>query len=450
MKRTLYILLILVLLLPLCACGGEGDNKYSYLPPEHPYYYIGLVHYGQPVKGGAYIMANFSDIKGEVTYGTITLMSCIFDEETKSVIPLCMDATCSHEDECFGGYYGIHPRGLCGFYKDSLFMIYSKNSKGTFTKGDVGFEITFYSLDGTETEKIPFTDKLTRLDGTEAVSPCPAPRRIWYGHRLYFTVFDGAEAFIDPNASSYSHWLVSFDFETKEFTTHALFPAANDQTVDFTDMEGSNLSFDEADVGYVLNIDTGELTQFDCASVLDRLVEDGKLPPGGRISRIYPLDGIFTVSVTVEGSDGDYQEYYECSVSGDTVEKVEDIYQHGFGQAQSVVTYMDKTYLSARMSYDRSVLGYRSTDLEHEFSLDPEEYSLSVVSETENGIIFSYLLRNPDGTLEPQQEVKTVDGKTVTEFKPRKLMYVTKADVVDGSIDEPWFYDPETYTFVRQ
>jgi len=102
------------------------------------------------------------------------------------------------------------------------------------------------------------------------------------------------------------------------------------------------------------------------------------------------------------------------------------------------------------MSYDRSVLGYRSTDLEHEFSLDPEEYSLSVVSETENGIIFSYLLRNPDGTLEPQQEVKTVDGKTVTEFKPRKLMYVTKADVVDGSIDEPWFYDPETYTFVRQ
>ncbi|MBQ1955916.1 MAG: hypothetical protein II350_09305, partial [Clostridia bacterium] len=80
---------------------------------------------------------------------------------------------------------------------------------------------------------------------------------------------------------------------------------------------------------------------------------------------------------------------------------------------------------------------------------DKERYYL-IYSETEKGLILEYVNILPDGTREPTYEIRKEGGREVQYTFPKKLAYVTKEDFLDGSVDEPWFYDPETYSFVKQ
>ena len=83
------------------------------------------------------------------------------------------------------------------------------------------------------------------------------------------------------------------------------------------------------------------------------------------------------------------------------------------------------------------------------FLADKERYYL-IYSETENGLILEYVNILPDGTREPTYEKRKEGGREVQYTFPKKLAYVTKEDFIDGSVDEPWFFDCETYSFVLQ
>ena len=83
------------------------------------------------------------------------------------------------------------------------------------------------------------------------------------------------------------------------------------------------------------------------------------------------------------------------------------------------------------------------------FLADKERYYL-IYSETEKGLILEYVNILPDGTREPTYEIRKEGGREVQYTFPKKLAYVTKEDFLDGSVDEPWFYDPETYSFVQR
>ncbi|MBQ1955353.1 MAG: hypothetical protein II350_06395 [Clostridia bacterium] len=75
---------------------------------------------------------------------------------------------------------------------------------------------------------------------------------------------------------------------------------------------------------------------------------------------------------------------------------------------------------------------------------------MSLFSETENGLIFSYKERLEDGSWETDTHIVKENGKDVTYWYPQKYVYVTKEDILDGNIDEPWYYDVETYSFVQR
>jgi len=91
-----------------------------------------------------------------------------------------------------------------------------------------------------------------------------------------------------------------------------------------------------------------------------------------------------------------------------------------------------------------------NTDSAERITVDIPGYAMTLFSETEKGLIFTYHLILPDGTLEPDCYTVKENYRDVTYFYPQKLLYVTKEDILDGTIDEPWFYDPETYSFVLQ
>ena len=82
-----------------------------------------------------------------------------------------------------------------------------------------------------------------------------------------------------------------------------------------------------------------------------------------------------------------------------------------------------------------------------------------VVCEYEIGEVFmpktyhstnTYLDLLEDGTLEPETFTVKENGRDVTYWYPKKYIYVTKEDIIDGQFDEPWYYDAETYSFVRR
>ena len=450
MKRTLYILLILVLLLPLCACGEEGEYRYDHLQPEYPCVVSAHDYASIPVKGGALLTLSDKNLDGKVFTGSYFPLLCLFDETAKVVAPLCMNATCQHSDEtCFAqNFYGNDS----AFFVDDD-MICSIRTEVVSELGKYAGTIPtaiYYSFDGTVVDRVSMNKTLYRTDGSECERLMLSLESVRLGSKIYFDAYDAREEQIVSGDSDISHWVICYDTEKKLFTATEPFSAAERGFIKYTDTDGETIAFDHSGVGYAVELKTGDISEFDCASVLDRLMTEGKVPKGSSISRIFPLDNAFVVTKSYGQGESFYSEYFECSVSGDKVEPVNGIFEYGAKGSGSMFVYKGNVYLYSVISNAPDILGYRTVDKRREFVLDFGEYSLDQLCETENGIIFSYLLRNPDGTLEPQQEVKTVDGKTVTEFKPRKLMYATKADIVDGSSDEPWFYDPETYTFVKK
>ena len=278
-----------------------------------------------------------------------------------------------------------------------------------------------------------------------------------YESKIYFElvtedVGDDDWVMMNPSDIRYLHWYVSYDLEKKEWDLVASLPYPTYiQFLGFGDMQNRRLSLENENEGivYIVDIDTGETAAIDCAEILDGMIVEGKLPKGTRITGIQPLRDYFSCYT---GKDNVY-----CRISTREIVDSEEISRPGKGDLYPAgysdkFTYNGELYvINYDPVLDRDV--WLNVKTGESKPSDIKGTRMSFFSETENGLIFSYLnlIEDENGLrLEPETYVVKEGGREVTYWYPQKYVYVTKEDIMDGNIDEPWYYDAETYSFVRK
>ena len=346
------------------------------------------------------------------------------------------DVTCDHTTlDCFGKLYRIDPYMFTGIYKDDVFRV----ELSFEVKNQL--EVVYFGLDGIIKETVEYIPELTMPNGEtlEERFMLNPSAYLTYGSKLYFYIATealGADEALELGESEveFVHWIVSYDLEEKKWDLVTSIPyLLPDNIINIVDVNDTKFSFSENGIGYTVDYITGETEAFDCAVIIDEMIESGKLPVGSILDDVYPLRDCFGCF-----ADNKYS-HYRIS----TREPLD----------ASEITYITD---SSKFSYDgeqyaldlRQVCTNVNTGVKTEIALDGT--TIIFLCETENGIIFKYLERLEDGNLEPQTYIVEENGKDVVYWYPSKYVYATKADIMDGQIDEPWYYDAETYSFIRQ
>ena len=107
---------------------------------------------------------------------------------------------------------------------------------------------------------------------------------------------------------------------------------------------------------------------------------------------------------------------------------------------------------------ERVAIVYASKDAEgHYYEVSSEIITITLVPPTDH--LAKVYIDTPDGAAITSKTewmegstIKIIDenGKDIMYWYPSKYVYSTKADIMDGRIDEPWYYDAETYSLIRQ
>lgn len=450
LKRILFLLLALLSILPLAACGRGEEYAYDIFLTDFPTVRIPVIDNGMAVKGGAYLEMAINDLEGKEYGGekTRVIMRHLFNEELKSFIPLCTNAICDHSStDCFGTVYeGFCPSLIIGIYKDNIFSIRDAHNKN----GQL--EAVYYGLDGIKHETVSFTPELLGYDGEifDKHFSSTASSYVIYGTQIYLSLFALAtdvNLTIDELTSMnqdefrYSYWVARYDLDKKKWemvSTRPVTIPSNSFIINDATEDKFSFAYEESATAYTFDIETGETEVYDCAVILDELISRNKLPIGTEIFDIYPLRDYFCCYA---GGKTSY-----CRIS--TKELID----------PSELTIETESYSQkfhhngVRYSIDPGFESFElvNTDSAERITVDIPGYAMTLFSETEKGLIFTYHLILPDGTLEPDCYTVKENYRDVTYFYPQKFLYVTKEDILDGTIDEPWFYDPETYSFVLQ
>ncbi len=454
MKRFLSVLFICLTVTLLASCGGES-YKYTLIPPEVPKPSSTYKLTGKVITNGTLAEFSLNDIQGTElkTGSSVSKLRCIVDDEAKTLYPLCFSATCTHTDtNCFANaFYDEVPKECYGIWKDEIFVI------GSFLNGKDNISAVYYSLDGTMTGSVPFDLTLTRPDGKTVEIPYSgrgAPAFI--GSKLYFDVMDLADSAAyrgEDSQEPIPHWIVCYDLENKEFSLVASceLPYTASQPCNIRDISETELALYQDEKLWIISIADGTVRTVDCAEIVDRMVAEKVLPRGSLIASVYPLSDIMVVRHDL--SPGEFTDYY-CRLSTETLVELteEQITVLGNGMSRYGFIYKgDHIILGAR---DEENVHYYNENTNTEICLNRSfggKYMLQPeLIETEKGLIYNYVTVLEDGSLEPEYYDKIENGETVSYKLPRKYVYVLKEDVLDGTVDEPYFYDPETGTFVPQ
>ena len=449
MKRILLILLTLLSLLPLAACGKTEEYTYDYIPPEYPEIRMSLGSLAnKKIKSGAllYIAKHELDGKEKNSEQSDVAMVSIFSEHTKTIAPLCTDPNCTHNNvECFGDLYGHSYTSYSGIYEDSVFIIKETSKQKGHTNVNGLLETVYYGLDGTIKDTVVFTPALFFPDGSPLENTVYMPEIFTViGSKVYIQLSalntgDNEWVLLDQSQLKYFHWVVCYDLDNREWSYIATFPHSTDaQFLNFRDANESMLTLQNNGVGYTVDISTGEVTEYDCAAILDEMIAKGELPTGTMIAGIYPTRDFFDC----------YQRdktYYIRISTKEFIDPSEARYLTVGGTNR--FTYSECLYTTESMA---GQFTFTNCNTNERTDVETPGVIMSFFSETENGIIFSYRDLLEDGSIGPDCYTVKENYRDVTYFYPRKFLYVTKEDILDGTIDEPWFYDPETYSFVLQ
>lgn len=456
MKRFLSIALIMLAIFSLSACQNpENEYKYDYITYDYPKDSISFKLSGKPISGGAIFECyahNLFETGNHNSNNPVTPLRCIFDEASKTVFPLCFNASCSHDDtECFAYYfYGQYPSECYGIYEDQVFVI------GNLTEKPHEVYAYYYSIDGALQEKVIWDMSfLTTPEGDSVVNPSISHSAACIGSKLYFDVNDANDTHTysatpkNPDAKI-THWTISYDLETKEFSyvsTYTL-PYTATGYLHYSDVDGTRLGFSYDGVGYIIDTETGESTATDFTGIIDRLTANGTLPKGvNTFNSIYPLSNIAEIQHSGENSISSFY----CDLKTETlIEPSPSQTAKSYGYTFSSFVYQNDLYVNLDRTEDMTneFFNLSSEEIVYVSLVFGENNSLyNHITETENGLIFSYLKLLEDGSLEPQTVTKIEYGQEVVYRLPDKYVYVTKEDFLDGKIDSPLYYDPETGAF---
>ena len=407
MKRMIALILLFFTLLTFAACGqNEPEHtteassiyKYDMLSDRFVNTYTLITFPFRAFKGGCLVMTTpeiFSGRDAPLEKSGSDWNIYVFDEETKVLYLPCFNASCPHDKiaECFSkklfaGFVG----GYTGVNENSIIRV----EPGV---DDYPLAIEYYSFDGTLEDRFVFDlRQLKNADGTDAIHPRDTMCYSAYGGKIYIDVAGYVVGDQLPDEGGevrqYNKWLVEFDLTTNEFRLIANYLVPDNYSYDseFYLIDGSRLTlcYDNR-VFYTFDLSTGEYE-----------VETEEIPDSSQYARAFAQ---FTC-----GGD-----YYALSSRKE-------------GKLNyRIVTEREETLIvSETFGNGAYVLG-------------------DLFAESENGLIYNYYENGKTS----DDDIYTVNenGRDVVYVKPKRLVYVEKADLADGTVDEPLFYDAELGMF---
>lgn len=451
MKKALKIALLLLTLAMLTSCGKAG-SKYSQFPVEH--YNNSVMNNGNiELTNGALVNVGVNDLYRErfsdndPNFG----LNCIFDEETKTLIPLCFRPECTHEtEECFArNFYLPGYMKSYGIYNDEVFVL-----TDVFQGSPVDISVYFLSLDGTMLRKTVLDKKILEesVSGEEIIPVLLTARMVSYGNSIYFTAIDNVDAnkyYPSDSTETVTHWIIGFDLEKEEFALVATFELPNTVTQpQHLYVAEDRVMMTAEGSSYVADISSGEQTVIDHTSIVSDLIDDGKLPRGGQVSAYYRLHKNLIVVEQTDNSlikkvyyvdpvtktlvnPGQYEAAAAENYRRESFEYNNDLYLYSGTDDESLIYFSNKTrekiYVNRRFGGDKLLFG--------------------VFAISDNYVIFSYRNLNSAGTTDPEFERITENGVDVTYYLSNQLACVSKADFIDGSLDTPFYFNVESGTF---
>ena len=408
MKRMIALILLFFTLLTFAACGqNEPEHtteassiyKYDMLSDRFVNTYTLITFPFRAFKGGCLVMTTpeiFSGRDVPLEKSGRDWNMYLFDEETKVLYLPCFNASCSHSsnEECFSKkLFYCWGNSYWNAVGDRIFIA------GYGSEGEYMLHGYYYSLDGTLEDRFVFDlSQLKNADGSDAVDPRGTMFYGAYGNKVYYDVAGYDLGYQLPaeggEVRQYNKWLVEFDLTTNEFRLIANYLVPDNYSYDseFYLIDGSRLTlcYDNR-IFYTFDLSTGEYE-----------VETEEIPDSSQYARAFAQ---FTC-----GGD-----YYTLSSRKE-------------GKLNyRIVTEREETLIvSETFGNGAYVLG-------------------DLFAESENGLIYNYYENGKTA----DDDIYTVNenGRDVVYVKPKRLVYVEKADLADGTVDEPLFYDAELGMF---
>ncbi|MBQ8897462.1 MAG: hypothetical protein IJY86_03195 [Clostridia bacterium] len=442
MKRLRYLLLILCALFMLSACSAGGEYTYDSVR--------GVDYFGHRASNWQYKLFTGGSIRTvfkDEFYGTDRDLSagnnrfCVmFNEETGLLYPLCFDLTCTHEDQdsCFA-LKTANPFDRVFVLQDRIFIIDSK-------------EIIVYSFDGiVETVYEYPLDELVCRDGSvgDIAAPSPDIDSVFFRDDTLYLIFYGYSQidFIEEGVL-YNHWILSFSFDKREFTVLCNYTVPDPYAPsgsDVAEFNGENLSIlHDNRIIYNFDLSDGSYTVEDYTYMVDAVAEKYGLEPMFFGCDVLPLSRIIYVSDYPNQFFVDMDSFEETSV--DPLE-----YISAYPGSDYLIYKGEKYFIDNSSDNDGGSLHFlresngKKLAVSKSFADGKYNVGFSPYFESENGVIFKFF---PAGITEYENRYEVKEGDKVTQFqKAPGMIYVTKDDLFDGTIDDPAYYDPETGLF---
>ena len=496
MKKALALTLVIIMLITVAACGGVSPeetteattektaattttinteilftNEPLEIPsekivPETGKYtlssdYISKINRyistdkSKVISGGALAYLDCKDLFGTESKSgeTSGYCYCIFDEETMSLKPICSDEDCSHDgDNCFARNLAVPSSvNYCTVVSDRIV-------KSEFNSETLYF--TYSDLDGNVLQTVEYElSNLLLPSGASAkkyaVSPVSTCR---YENKVFFDVLNYTnQDFLDYEINDivsedpYYHWIVCLDLMSGAVYPVGGFevPNPNMPYARFLECTEDKISCVYESNFYVTDINTGVTEVINSVNIIDRLVLENKLTLGSTPEAMLPLEGVIVSKYIISNSTTIIKYFDTNTMEEITPSETELIELNNPTGLNSEFRYNGKLYC---MLKNRNGRDYRLVGSDGEISGTTEitknregkdgKYTLHNCFETEKGFVYYLIKRGATDVI-----TKNENGVEVNYFLPLEMVYISKADIIDGGEVTPWYFNPETGLF---
>ncbi|MBQ1955263.1 MAG: hypothetical protein II350_05940, partial [Clostridia bacterium] len=379
---------------------------------------------------------------------------CIFDEETMSLKPICSDENCSHDgDNCFARNLAVSDEAnYCTVVSDRVI-------KTEFNSETLYF--TYSDLDGNVLQTVEYElSNLLLPSGAPAqkyaVSPVFTCR---YENKVFFDILNYTnQDFLDYDINDivsedpYYHWIVCLDLMSGAVYPVGGFevPNPNMTYVRFLECTEDKISCVYERNFYVTDINTGVTEVINSVNIIDRLVLENKLILGSTPEALLPLEGVIVSQYIIPETTITIIKYFDTNTMEEiTPSETELIELNNPTGLNSEFMFNGKLYCMLKNINGRD---YRLVGSDGEISGTTEitknregkdgKYTLHNCFETEKGFVYYLIKRGATDVI-----TKNENGVEVNYFLPLDMVYISKADILDGGEVTPWYFNPETGLF---
>ena len=426
-KKIICLICAVVILLTFSACGRT--EKFDKLPQKTYQTQTALEKMDyRALVGGAFAVLDRSLYEENELSGEAEKVIVLFDETQKALVSLCQESDCLHNsDDCFERRlrYVVGTNNSYWDIVDGEILIIDGAFGRVYGEGHKDSTLTayYFGFDGTLTDKIELDlNSLEKADGKKADRPMLSSAKAEYGGTVFL---EAGEKFTRIKSGGSPRWIIPYNTDEKMFEPATEY-IHNYWKIDTVFREvGRNLVGVTQGTEYVYIVDTLKRTYTEV--FLNSAIRSIERNGHSEIDGIYPLKGL----IRTEGQNGAEDVYWDY----DTLEPVSlSISEEKLLDGYEMISVGKKSYCSVENGLE-DTLEYVEVKKNENVQISRFFESggcklQEMVFESEKGLVFRFLKTDGSGDC--------------------SLVYVYKKDFFDGNIDEPWYYDAETYSFVKR